>query len=1044
MPPGSAHTTSHHQPVSDDTARMDQAPYVEEKSHNGLAYINSLSAVLNQRYETTGEVRDREKAIFASRLALFSQIGVGSIDIDSGIDPLCGLLEERFLETHVLADIDEAITWRRMAVGLDPTAKSEFWHADANNLSRALLDRYRSSKLPRDLEAAIGWALKAMESISADHENYGTISYQLAVTHQAKWERYENPKDLDEEIRWYRESVALEPTIPYLRHRENLLGVALCIRAEVSRSTRDMEESLRYLAATRDKTVPGSEEYIRSLNNIANAYETAADIDGISTGEAIKHALEAANLAVDMAQQQGYRNLDICFYNLANTRELEYRKIGSTEALHKAIDAARSCVEKTPPDNPRRQKNTAALGILLCRLYEQIGEPGDFHEAVGLLEEALGLIPTWSKSLTLPRTMHQLGLGYAKGYELEGNPGYLSSAIDYLTQAANHLSDDNPMTAGVLMHLFDLLVKRSAEPNLKAGDADDTKQAIQAARRALGVITTAPSIRIRAAYGAGRLMCAANSTPQSRAEATELLAQAVRLLPFLAPVHVATPEQQRRLETVDASRMTSDAVALALETGDSAMGLNLLETGRGVILGNLLQYRLDFSKLRDAHPTLADDVERLRKVIDECQESIEMSLPGVENGLKHGEHYRLRMAQVVDELGNTYERIRREPGFEDFMRPLSFSHRHFIREEGQYVIAINLSARRCDAIIMSSEGLSVVDLPDLSLAELTIREQEFRSAILGRRKNPDSCRRVLVELLRWIWWVCGKPLMASLGLLDATKRSSKPRVWWVLGGLLGRLPVHACGHYTILRAERSARNTMYDCVVSSYAPTIRALEYALERAVELSSSDDTSHSTLIVAVPHSEGRASLLEAEGEALEIQGFVQAALLQINPTFSEVVDALQDCEAAHFACHGISNANDLTKSYLRLRDFRDSPLSVGALLRRNPSKMHNCKFAYLSACETAYSANEHLADESLHLVSGFLMAGCPRVIGTLWEIPDDEARELARMFYSLLPRQTDGGLDVRTSAETLDSVINSLREDPRFAEDPLMWAPFIHAGV
>jgi hypothetical protein len=57
--------------------------------------------------------------------------------------------------------------------------------------------------------------------------------------------------------------------------------------------------------------------------------------------------------------------------------------------------------------------------------------------------------------------------------------------------------------------------------------------------------------------------------------------------------------------------MTSDAVALALETGDAATGLSLLEKGRGVILGNLLQHRLDFSKLWDTNPTLANDVERL-------------------------------------------------------------------------------------------------------------------------------------------------------------------------------------------------------------------------------------------------------------------------------------------------------------------------------------------------------------------------------------------------------------------------------------------------
>jgi CHAT domain-containing protein len=198
---------------------------------------------------------------------------------------------------------------------------------------------------------------------------------------------------------------------------------------------------------------------------------------------------------------------------------------------------------------------------------------------------------------------------------------------------------------------------------------------------------------------------------------------------------------------------------------------------------------------------------------------------------------------------------------------------------------------------------------------------------------------------------------------------------------------------------------------------------------------------LVVAVPKSEGAASLLDAEREALDVQGLVRSTVLQIDPSFSDAIGALQNCETAHFACHGISNETDPVKGYLKLRDSKEKPFSIDAVMK---TKLRSCKFAYLSACDTAYGTNEQLADESLHLVSGFLLAGCPRVVGTLWEIPDDQAREVAREFYRLLPRREDGGLDVHRTAETLHSVINGLREDPRFAEDPLAWTSFIHAGI
>lgn len=694
-------------------------------------------------------------------------------------------------------------------------------------------------------------------------------------------------------------------------------------------------------------------------------------------------------------------------------------------------------------DSPYQSPTTeecymGALGILVGRLYEGVtNDPGDFDEAIALIQKTLTLASI--DGLTRPRAPNQLGLIYAKGFELEGEFEYLDMAINYLQQAALSLPDCNQMTPGVLMQLVELLGKRFA----RTKDKNDVLSGIAAAKRAFDTSILYPSIRVRAAHAAGRLLSTSNPTLEELSEARVYFAHAVRALPLLTPLHVSGLEQQSRLERFDAARLTADAVAISLELdGNPEASLSLLETGRGDILGNLLRHRLDTARLRDAYPSFADEIERLRRGIEECRTFLEISLSGDTGILDRRCHYRLRLAQLVDQQNKIYGNIRQQRGFEDFMLPVSVSQSHLIKSNRDHIITINLSDRRCDAIVINTAGISSFHLPKLSLAELHSREKILRAAIRNRSRDPELCRKDITSLREWLWDVCGQPLLADLGLLHAASFDSLPRVWWVLGGVLGRIPIHACGVYNS-DSNDTHHDNMGKHVVSSYAPTVKALEYAQERSLGLESLQTPSHETLIVAVPDSKGSIRLVDAEVEAVEIQTLIRSTFLKINPTLSDVLDGLKHCGTAHFACQVISDMENPTGSYLKLRDFQETPLSVG-LLMSTRTKLTHCKFAYLSACETGYSAREKLCDESLHLVSGFLLAGCPQVIGTLWEIPDDQARYVAKAFCSVLPRHEDGSLKLCFAAQSLHSVITALQKSPQYASDPFVWVPFIHAGT
>ncbi len=100
-----------------------------------------------------------------------------------------------------------------------------------------------------------------------------------------------------------------------------------------------------------------------------------------------------------------------------------------------------------------------------------------------------------------------------------------------------------------------------------------------------------------------------------------------------------------------------------------------------------------------------------------------------------------------------------------------------------------------------------------------------------------------------------------------------------------------------------------------------------------------------------------------------------------------------------------------------------------------------AYLSACSTARATNSRLLDEAIHLASAFQMAGFPHVIGTLWEIGDKIAVEIARAFYSTITNP-DGTIDADHAAEALHHAIRAQRDCQ--PDSPYLWASHIHAGA
>jgi CHAT domain-containing protein len=247
------------------------------------------------------------------------------------------------------------------------------------------------------------------------------------------------------------------------------------------------------------------------------------------------------------------------------------------------------------------------------------------------------------------------------------------------------------------------------------------------------------------------------------------------------------------------------------------------------------------------------------------------------------------------------------------------------------------------------------------------------------------------------------------------------RIWWIGTGLGSWMPFNAAGRYT----RGSTDNTISEAI-SSYTPSIKALEYAQHRAKLIG---NTKGSLLIATMrttpkapgtdaPKFSALHSVTEEKSKVTDIaNGRMPVQTLDL-PSVDLVVDGLRGCSIAHFACHGSTERADPSNSGLVLQkqgERQEAGQDRLTVHKISELSLTHARLAYLSACSTAENMAVRLADEVIHVVSGFQVAGFPHVVGCLWPSNDRVCLQIASGFYgSLLQRGVTGwdGRDVASA--------------------------------
>src|ERR1700709_2806914 len=301
--------------------------------------------------------------------------------------------------------------------------------------------------------------------------------------------------------------------------------------------------------------------------------------------------------------------------------------------------------------------------------------------------------------------------------------------------------------------------------------------------------------------------------------------------------------------------------------------------------------------------------------------------------------------------------------------------------------------------------------------------KKFQSLIEDAGSSENQLYEI-VGVLRTLWDCVVGPIV------EALKHSAHPgsRIWWCPTAEFALLPLHAAGPYV-----KKSQN-FPDLYISSYTPTLAALIRARQRIAQ-----DASTSPHFVAIGQGNPdkgkvlRRVAAEVDDVAHRVKPILPfTELIDSNATVQRALDALNQHQWVHLACHGMPNRKKPFESSFTMRD---GPLTITDIIR---PRLHTPEFAFLSACHTTVG-HESSPDESIHLAAAMQFSGFRSVIGSMWSVDDEFIGQIVSAFYDNMVDES-GKLDCRRAALALHKAIKKLRNKIPLEQQIVL----VHIGI
>ncbi|MDH6214835.1 CHAT domain-containing protein [Streptomyces pseudovenezuelae] len=687
-----------------------------------------------------------------------------------------------------------------------------------------------------------------------------------------------------------------------------------------------------------------------------------------------------------------------------------FAQTGAMPDLDRAIETTRSIHPGTRADTDLPYWHTAIVqqreGLLLK--YRAAGDVDSLFMIINALEPArasrsqrVALVTNYASALLELKTRGE-------------SPLHLNRALTRL----DSLREETPPSQSVDTVLVPvLLASARVISHMADASSESIRRAADAARLVTQERTAQPLHRLQAALLWGTLAM--------RLDLHEEVIHSYQAVTRELPPVVLLPGGEREALIRAWEERSREAAAYAIEAGAPELALEFLEQ-RSVLLS---------AWAKDSHA----EVDRLRRVARELAAELQWlwTFLHLEAGPANTPVFQ-RRDLVQARMDHLVKSVRAVPGFEDFLAPVATQRLVLAASEGP-VVVLSAVARRCDALLVTRQGVSALRLPYLTLADLTDRANRYRGARVSGSRPPND--REAWDVLDWLWESTVFPVLSALGLIGRATVSSAPpgptrapgsfdppksnsgpadtlpRIWWCPTGPFTMLPLHVAGQ---------PRGTAMDYAVHSYTPSVQALMAARQR--ERYPADTPEQRMLVVLADDM-----LTHGRREVDQILRLVPDAHLLRGPeaTVANVAAGLADFPFFHFTGHGhlyegIPQLHLGGDEWLNWRHLPQNLVADGAL-------------AYLSACETA-GDDRGFESGGWTIAASFQSAGYRHVIGMLGEVTDEAATRIAVHVYELLV-DSGGRLRPEHSARALHTALQeSLAASSFYA---LTSASVVHLG-
>jgi CHAT domain-containing protein len=306
------------------------------------------------------------------------------------------------------------------------------------------------------------------------------------------------------------------------------------------------------------------------------------------------------------------------------------------------------------------------------------------------------------------------------------------------------------------------------------------------------------------------------------------------------------------------------------------------------------------------------------------------------------------------------------------------------------------------AFVVTDAGVSVArELADEAQVAVTVQQLRYQI---------DTLRLAQVHVRRHIDQLTTRTQHHLAALYALLLRPIEP----LLGDRRLVVVPHRALHYIPFQALYDGVAYVIERHEVVYAPSAAVLDHCVRQT------PDNIVRALLVGVP--DARAPRMREEVLALAPL-FEHADLLLDEAARLETLrERAPAADLVHLACHGQFRPDSPLFSSLQLADGRLTVRDASVL------DLARCQLVVLSACETGISALAP-GNELIGLTGGFLAAGTPSLIVSLWTVDDATTAELMRTFYERLRLGEGCGAALRYAQ----------RSQLAHTRHPFFWSPF-----